>query len=124
MDDSTSIWVSLIQISGSAQLLLSDAKRFLTLAGSADKYVSLLRQIAAQYGSLPNPVRKKMQITPFLLGFERVKANGQEGKTMSNADLDDEEDDGLLTYRLGSASEVRHRLLRFKRASLILGNSS
>lgn len=90
----------------SAQLLLADAKRFLTLAGSADKYVSLLRQIAAQYGALPNAVRKKMQTAPFLLGFERVPT-GKSDESKAGGDPEIDDDDGLLTYRLGSAGEVR-----------------
>lgn len=89
-------------------MLLDDPRRFLTLAGSADRYTTLLRQIAAQYATFPNNLRKRMQDTPFLLGYERVRTN-QTGQTKAlplRGDEDDEEEEGLLQYRLSFARDI------------------
>lgn len=89
-------------------MLLDDARRFLTLAGSADRYITLLRQIAAQYNTFPNNLRKRMQDTPFLLGYERVHAKeaSDSKAASSHGDDDEEEEEGLLQYRLSFATDI------------------
>lgn len=90
------------------QLLLDDPRKFLSLAASADRYVSLLRQIAAQAPTFPSNLRKKMQDTPFLLGYERVRPHGnvkaKKPEAVSNEEDDDE--DSLLQYRLALTRDI------------------
>lgn len=83
---------------------MADPKRFLTLAGSSEKYISLLRQIAANYSVLPTGMRVGMRTTPFILGFERI-ASGNASSDKKGAD-DDEEEEGILQYRLAQAKET------------------
>lgn len=90
-------------------MLLDNPRQFLTLAGSADRYITLLRQVAAQSSSFPSNLRKRMQDTPFLLGYERVRsAETSARKTApANTDEDDEdEEEGLFQYRLSFASDI------------------
>lgn len=89
-------------------MLLDDPRRFLTLSGSADRYITLLRQVAAQSGTFPSNLRKKMQDTPFLLGYERVRSAEASEKVIASASADDdeEEDEGILQYRLSFASDI------------------
>lgn len=89
-------------------MLLDDPRRFLTLAGSADRYISLLRQVAAQAGTFPSNLRKRMQTTPFLLGYERIRSpeSGALHKESPPNEEDEEEEDGLLQYRLALAADI------------------
>ena len=91
------------KVSSSMQLLLADPQRFLTLAGSSDTYISLLRQISSHFATFPNALKKKATQVPFLLGFERV---GADNAVASKENGVDDEDEGILRYRLATASEV------------------
>jgi hypothetical protein len=90
------------------QMLLNDPQRFLTLAGSSERYISLLRQIAAQASTFPGSLRRRMQDTPFLLGFERIRTTHSQTRAASDPvkDDDDEEEDGLLQFRLALAVDI------------------
>lgn len=91
--------------------MLADPRRFLALAASSEKYISLLRQLAAHYNSFSNQLKKKMRDTPFLLGFERVSttkgtARAKPSSTDANGEDDDGDADDLLQYRLALASDI------------------
>ena len=87
----------------STQLLLADPKRFLTLAGSSERYIGLLRQVAAHYSTFSNALKKRMRDAPFILGFEQVQSEAN--KPLPQREEDDDVD-GLLQYRLGLATEI------------------
>lgn len=90
-------------------MLLDDPRQFLTLAGSADRYITLLRQVAAQSGTFPSNLRKRMQDTPFMLGYERVRSADASLRKTGTASADEDEEDeeeGLLQYRLSFASDI------------------
>lgn len=88
-------------------MLLEDPRRTLALSGSSEKYIALLRLIAAQAATFPNSLRKRMQTTPFLIGFERVKEEKRLPESKTKLDTDDDDDDeGLLQYRLALARDI------------------
>lgn len=86
------------------QLLLADPHRFLSLAGSADLYIALLRQVATHHSTFSGALKRKMKDTPFILGYEQARGV-QRSKPKSLMD-DDDDEEVVLQYRLGLASEI------------------
>ncbi|EST08526.1 Protein of unknown function DUF3684 [Kalmanozyma brasiliensis GHG001] len=98
-----------------AERLVSEPQRFYQLAGSADAYLGILRQIATNWSRIRTPLRNQMARSAFLLGSKRVneskaKASGQRTGHLLDDD-DDEQDEeaddtGTLVYALKKPSDV------------------
>ncbi|ETS61627.1 hypothetical protein PaG_04119 [Moesziomyces aphidis] len=95
--------------------LVSEPQRFYQLAGSADAYLGILRQIATNWDRIRSPLRKQMARSPFLLGSKRIqegKADSGAQKTVNLMDADDDEQDeeaddaGTLVYALKKPADV------------------
>ncbi|BGP44913.1 hypothetical protein JCM10450v2_000728 [Rhodotorula kratochvilovae] len=93
-----------------ATMLIGDPPRFYDLAGSSERYLSVLRLLAVNYASLPSTLRSRMKLSAFFLGTKRISTNpsAQPGRTLLEQD-DDEDDEGgetTLVYQLARASEL------------------
>ncbi|GAA6001650.1 hypothetical protein JCM10207_002248 [Rhodosporidiobolus poonsookiae] len=93
------------------QMLIGDPARLYDLAGSSERYLSVLRLVALNYSSLPSTLRSRMKMSAFFLGTKRISstpANGANGKTLLDEDSEDDEEGGetTLVYQLARASEL------------------
>ncbi|KDE08540.1 hypothetical protein MVLG_01317 [Microbotryum lychnidis-dioicae p1A1 Lamole] len=95
-----------------AAMLIADPDRFLELSGSSERYLSLLRMVAASFQSLPFTLKSRARMSAFFLGTKRV-ATGSHGGPNQPTLLDDESDDedgggggSALTYQLTRASDL------------------
>ncbi|TKY86381.1 hypothetical protein EX895_004530 [Sporisorium graminicola] len=98
-----------------AERLVAEPQRFYQLAGSADSYLSILRQIATNWSRIRSPLRNQMARSAFLLGSKRIdesSARRAGQKTEHLLDKDDDEQDeeaddtGTLVYALKKPSDV------------------
>ncbi len=96
-----------------AERLVSEPQRFYQLAGSADAYLGILRQIATNWNRIRSPLRNQMARSAFLLGSKRISENSAKGsgaKTghlLDDDDEDEESDDtGTLVYALKKPADV------------------
>ncbi|BGP21645.1 ubiquitin system component Cue [Rhodotorula toruloides] len=94
-----------------ATMLLADPARFYDLAGSSDRYLSVLRLVALNYTSLSSSLRSRMRLSAFFLGTKRIAVNGSssgKGQTLLVQDDDDDEEgsDTTLVYQLARASDL------------------
>ncbi|KAJ1020756.1 hypothetical protein NDA16_004147 [Ustilago loliicola] len=97
-----------------AERLVSEPQRFYQLAGSADAYLGILRQIATNWNRIRSPLRNQMARSAFLLGSKRIsessnKGNGHKsGHLLDDDDEQDEEadDGGTLIYALKKPADV------------------
>ncbi|GJN91725.1 hypothetical protein Rhopal_004748-T1 [Rhodotorula paludigena] len=94
-----------------ANMLISDPPKFYDLAGSSERYLSVLRLLAVNYGSLPSTLRSRMKLSPFFLGTKRIlrnPPNGNQGRTLLEADDDNDDETGetTLVYQLSRASDL------------------
>ena len=97
-----------------AERLVSEPQRFYQLAGSADAYLGILRQIATNWNRIRSPLRNQMARSPFLLGSKRISESSRKGsdaKTGHLLDDDDEQDEeaddgGTLVYALKKPADV------------------
>ncbi|GAC95754.1 hypothetical protein PHSY_003330 [Pseudozyma hubeiensis SY62] len=98
-----------------AERLVAEPQRFYQLAGSADAYLGILRQIATNWSRIRSPLRNQMARSAFLLGSKRIsESKAAEGgqKTGHLLDQDDDEQDeeaddaGTLVYALKKPSDV------------------
>ncbi|BGO96619.1 hypothetical protein RTG_00437 [Rhodotorula toruloides ATCC 204091] len=94
-----------------ATMLIADPARFYDLAGSSDRYLSVLRLVALNYSSLSSSLRSRMKLSAFFLGTKRIAANGSnagKGQTLLDQDDDDDEEgsDTTLVYQLARASDL------------------
>ncbi|GAA5897454.1 hypothetical protein JCM8208_003276 [Rhodotorula glutinis] len=92
-------------------MLISDPSRFYDLAGSAERYLSVLRLVAVNYGSLSSTLRSRMKLSAFFLGSKRISssATAAPARTLLEQQDDDEDDEGgetTLVYQLARASEL------------------
>ncbi|OAV92499.1 hypothetical protein PTTG_01164 [Puccinia triticina 1-1 BBBD Race 1] len=58
-----------------AQMLIADPAKFYALAGSAEEYLQVLRNIAANFHLLGHGLRRAMQRSAFILGSRRVASS-------------------------------------------------
>ncbi|GAA5899994.1 hypothetical protein JCM6882_007020 [Rhodosporidiobolus microsporus] len=92
-----------------AQSLIANPGQFYDLAGSADRYLSVLRLVAVNYASLPSTLRSRMKMAAFFLGTKRISAGTSQskGRTLLDADSDDDEgEETTLVYQLSRASDL------------------
>ncbi|KAM0793307.1 hypothetical protein ACM66B_000766 [Microbotryomycetes sp. NB124-2] len=101
-------------ISEIASLVLDDPDRFLDLCESAERYLNVLRMLAASHMSLPSSTRSRMRTAPFFLATRRV-AVSDNGKApvkslLDSQDTDDEDDEDFgrttLQYKLARAVDM------------------
>ena len=98
-----------------AERLVSEPQRFYQLAGSADAYLGILRQIATNWQHIRSPLRKQMERSAFLLGSKRISESTAKGPGQATGHLLDEDSDeqdeeaddaGTLVYALKKPSDV------------------
>ncbi|GAA6058557.1 hypothetical protein JCM10212_006996 [Sporobolomyces blumeae] len=93
-----------------ASMLIGDPAKFYDLAGSAERYMSILRLLAVNFSSLPSTIRSRMKMSSFFLGTKRISStttNSTTSKTLLDEDSDDEDGgDSTLVYQLARASEL------------------
>ena len=99
-----------------AERLVGEPQRFYQLAGSADAYLGILRQIATNWNRIRSPLRSQMARSAFLLGSKRISENktkrsGAKMGHLLNDQDDDEQDEeaddtGTLVYALKKPSDV------------------
>ncbi|GAA6047852.1 hypothetical protein JCM3770_004674 [Rhodotorula araucariae] len=93
-----------------ATMLIGDPPRFYDLAGSSERYLSVLRLLAVNYASLPSTLRSRMKLSAFFLGTKRISttAPANQGRTLLAQDDDDDDEGGetTLVYQLARASEL------------------
>ncbi|SNX84781.1 uncharacterized protein MEPE_03490 [Melanopsichium pennsylvanicum] len=95
-----------------AERLVSEPQRFYHLAGSADAYLGILRQIATNWSRIRSPLRNQMARSPFLLGSKRISEGSSKaqrtGHLLDDDDDQDEESDdtGTLVYALKKPADV------------------
>ncbi|KAJ2990920.1 hypothetical protein NUW58_g2727 [Xylaria curta] len=86
-----------------AQLAASEPARLLSVLGSPDKYLNLLRSLA---GDMPilrrdKDLWRKMKAAPFLLAFKEI-TNSSKGKETEQ----EEDDEAVRTYQLAAPSDI------------------
>jgi hypothetical protein len=79
-------------------MLVADPKQFYSLARTAEKYLALLRAVAANAGNLPTNLKRSMQSSQFMLGVRRVVLDGK--------DEDDEEPETVSQYQLAKPGDL------------------
>ncbi|CEQ42128.1 SPOSA6832_03919 [Sporobolomyces salmonicolor] len=90
-----------------ASMLIADPPRFYDLAGSAERYLSILRLLALNYSSLSSTLRSRMKMSAFFLGTKRIlNTSSSNNKTLLDDDSDDDEGSETLVYQLARASEL------------------
>ncbi|GAA5832862.1 hypothetical protein JCM11251_000508 [Rhodosporidiobolus azoricus] len=93
-----------------AQSLIANPSQFYDLAGSSERYLSVLRLVAVNYASLPSTLRSRMKMSAFFLGTKRISTDptSSNGKTLLDADSDDDDEGGetTLVYQLARASDL------------------
>lgn len=102
-----------------AERLIGEPQRFYQLAGSADAYLGILRQIATNWDRIRSPLRNQMTRSAFLLGSKRISesktgasGSGQKAGHLLDQDQDDDkhdeeaDDTGTLVYALRKPSDV------------------
>ena len=92
-----------------AKRLVAEPQRFYTLVGTADAYLGILRQIAANWNRIRSPLRAQMKRSPFLLGSKRMpSAVKSESNKVSLIDDDDDfdSDSGILVLDLKRPDEI------------------
>ncbi|KAH9824771.1 hypothetical protein DFH28DRAFT_941666 [Melampsora americana] len=73
------------------EMLIADPAKFYALAGSAEEYLQVLRNIAANSHLLGHGLKQAMQRSAFILGSRRVSPSGTTGeKALVYEDDDDE----------------------------------
>ncbi|GAA5934189.1 hypothetical protein JCM3775_006930 [Rhodotorula graminis] len=92
-------------------MLISDPSRFYDLAGSAERYLSVLRLVAVNYGSLSSTLRSRMKLSAFFLGSKRISSSTTAAPARAlleqqDDDEDDEAGETTLVYQLARASEL------------------
>lgn len=86
-----------------ATMVVKDPQRFWNLSGGAERYLSMLRQLAGQYHQLrgERKLMSEMRSTPFLVGIKRNQMpEDDEGNNSSGSTTED------FTYRLAKASDI------------------
>ncbi|GAA5857149.1 hypothetical protein JCM8547_009340 [Rhodosporidiobolus lusitaniae] len=94
-----------------AQMLINEPSKFFDLAGSAERYLSVLRLVAVNYPSFPSTLRSRMKLSSFFLGTKRISSgttSSSAKKTLLDEDSDDDDEGGesTLVYQLARASEL------------------
>lgn len=74
------------------QMLIADPAKFYALAGSAEEYLQVLRNIAANVHLLSRELRKAMQRSAFILGSRRV-ASSSSNPTVKQRACEDEDEE-------------------------------
>lgn len=73
------------------EMLIADPAKFYALAGSAEEYLQVLRNIAANVHLLGHGLKQAMQKSAFILGSRRVSPSGTTGEKALVYDDDDDE---------------------------------
>ncbi|BGP12853.1 hypothetical protein JCM10213_005226 [Rhodosporidiobolus nylandii] len=92
-----------------AQMLIGDPAKFYDLAGSSERYLSVLRLLAVNYSSLPSTLRSRMKMSAFFLGTKRISSASSSTANRTLLDEDDDDDDGgetTLVFQLSRASDL------------------
>ncbi|KAA1076386.1 hypothetical protein PGT21_005519 [Puccinia graminis f. sp. tritici] len=78
-----------------AQMLIADPAKFYALAGSAEEYLQVLRNIAANVHLLGHGLKKAMQRSAFILGSRRVASSSSSSGVATKAPTFEDEDDEI-----------------------------
>ncbi|MCJ1285547.1 hypothetical protein MMC26_004888 [Xylographa opegraphella] len=96
-----------------AQLVVREPARVFTVLDSPDRYLELLRTLAASWPNLKKDkaLVKEMKKVPFLLGYKEFSAQSPSGYRQSRLNNTpdayvDEDDVGVKTYELASADQI------------------
>lgn len=96
-----------------ASLACKEPARLLGILQSPEKYLNMLASLAADFDTLKRDkvLMKQMQMSKFLLGYNEIPANKENGKVAKSNALDEYEDDefdepSIKQYSLTSASQV------------------
>lgn len=86
-----------------AQLAATEPARLLSVLGSPDKYLNLLRSLAGDMAILrrDKDLWRKMKVAPFLLAFKEI-TNPSKGKAVEY----DEDEEAVRTYQLATPSDI------------------
>ncbi|KAI1108019.1 hypothetical protein F5Y14DRAFT_142116 [Nemania sp. NC0429] len=86
-----------------AQLAAGEPARLLSILKSPDKYLSLLRSLAADMPTIKRDkdLWRKMKTAPFLLGFNEI-TNSSKGKATGQ----EEDEEAVRTYHLAAPSDI------------------
>ncbi|POV96419.1 hypothetical protein PSHT_15145 [Puccinia striiformis] len=76
-----------------AQMLIADPAKFYALAGSAEEYLQVLRNIAANVHLLGHSLRRAMQRSAFILGSRRVASLSPSSTTKTKQTFEDEDEE-------------------------------
>ncbi|PLW32719.1 hypothetical protein PCANC_19560 [Puccinia coronata f. sp. avenae] len=76
-----------------AQMLIADPAKFYALAGSAEEYLQVLRNIAANVHLLSHSLKRAMQNSAFILGSRRVASSSTPGLTTKVQTYEDEDEE-------------------------------
>ncbi|KAK4050523.1 hypothetical protein OIO90_005106 [Microbotryomycetes sp. JL221] len=99
-----------------AAFVVDDSENFFDLCGSSERYLGVLRMLAANHMSLPSGVRSRMRSAPFFLATKRAPSSGNNAvasnSLLDSQDTDEEDDDeeGIgrttLQYKLARAIDM------------------
>ncbi|KAF8523641.1 hypothetical protein JB92DRAFT_3140729 [Gautieria morchelliformis] len=89
-----------------AQILVADPRSFYKLAGSYNKFVDELRNIAVNYHGVMSSTRNQMKTTPCLVASRRIARASTNKRHKRSDNTSDEEDEGRLEHDLLIPSKI------------------
>lgn len=95
------------------KMLVADPSKFYKQTGSAEAYITLLRNIAANFELISTSLRSEMKRSAFLLGSRRIASASNGTASLHDGDSDEDDDDdgdnievGDFVYSLARPGEL------------------